>query len=268
MLNLNTIGNSPKVGLGDCLLVAACAQEYYKKYNKKLKYVTSPIVRDILKENPYFQIVDNCKVDLTLKWYSEINRSNLSKFHTLQRFSMQMGFYIDPTAVVDIYLDGNHILNTPSKKYVCLNSLANERTRRYIPEKYVDFMVDYIKSKGYEVIWTGDNYTSDTVKDVKACALLYKDCSLFIGPVSFQYHLAAAVRAPSLLFCSYMPFYKYSHFIMTDHVYSTRNCVYRCEEKCDDNDKQMRRENDCLEFCRAVDYDETEIIVKLNKYLK
>ena len=56
MLNLNTIGNSPKVGLGDCLLIAACAQEYYKKYNKKLKYVTSPIVRDILKENPYFQI--------------------------------------------------------------------------------------------------------------------------------------------------------------------------------------------------------------------
>jgi hypothetical protein len=262
-------GTKNIIGLGDCLLIAACAQEYYKKFNKKLNYSTNPLLYDILRDNPYFNLNEKyVKPDLVVKWYADINKASLSKLHTIQRFSLQLGFYIDPTAVVDIYLEGKRVLNVPTKKYVCINALANERVRRYIPEKYVNFIAEYAVSKGYEVIWTGDNYTQNTIKDIKTCTALYRDCTLFVGPVSFQYHLAGALRTPSLLFCSYMPYYKFSHFINTDHVYSTRSCVYRCEETCDDNNSLLRHENDCLKQCKAVDYDEAEIAFKLNKFLK
>lgn len=250
-----------KEGLGDCLIAAACAQEYNKIFNKRLELITNSLLEPILKDNPHFDFKTHGTADLILKWPSQINK-NLYRLHTLHRFSVQMGFYIDPTKTVDIYLNKCLQQNTKSKKLVCINQFSAEKNRRFIPLKYVNLIKEFCNKHNFEIKWLGSNI-NNSVTDIQECVKLLTECSLFIGPISFMYHLASALKCVSLLFCSYMPYYKYSHFTNCYHIYSNRNCVSQCEE----NEIEMIEQNNCSDFCKATEYSEEEIYQKLKEIL-
>lgn len=251
-----------KEGLGDCLIAAACVQEYYKIYNKKLTFITSPLLQPILSDNPNFYYSSSGKAELKLLWPSQSN-PDLYRLHTTNRFSSQMGFNIDPTVVVDIYQNGNLMVNKPENNTVCINSVSAEKNRRFIPEYVIDFLLNFFHERNVEIKWIGDNYKNVGTRDIVECVNLLETCSLFIGPISFQYHLASAMRVPSLLFCSYMPYYKYSNFTKVEHMSSDRPCSFLCEE----HEEELRVENDCFSKCKAVNYDLEELEFKLNKLL-
>jgi len=253
---------SIKEGLGDCLIGAACAQEFSIKY-RKLKFITSSSLKEILSTNPYFEYNDFGDADLNLKWPSQIDK-NLYNLHTSQRFAQQMNFTIDPCKTVDIFINSKQIQNKNIEKYICINTLSAEPSRRFIPDKYIQLIENYCYENNYKIYWIGKNSKQEEVLDIKKCCYLLENCSLFIGPVSFQYHLAAAIKCNSILFCSYMPYYKYSHFNKTEHIFSKRDCVVRCE--LDEN--KLRNENECWQACKAIDYNEEEVKFLLKKYLK
>lgn len=253
---------SIKEGLGDCLIGAACAQEFSKKI-KKIKFCTSEKLSSILSTNPYFEYSDSDNADLYLKWPSQVDK-NLYNLHTNQRFAHQMGFSIDPTKTVDIFIKNKLIENRNNEKFICINSLSAEASRRFIPIEYLNFIQDYCDKHNYKIIWIGNNNRKDEIIDIVECCNFLEKCSLFIGPVSFQYHLAAAIKANCLLFCSYMPYYKYSHFNKTNHIFSKRDCVLNCES----NEKELRNINRCWNGCKAVDYSYEEIGFFLKRVLK
>lgn len=251
-----------KEGLGDCLVAAGCVQEFSKK-NRKLKFCTSEKLKDILSTNPYFEYSKSDEADLHLKWPSQIDK-NLYNLHTNQRFAQQMNFTIDATKTVDIFIKNKLIENKNNEKFICINSLSAEESRRFIPTKYLNFIQDYCDKHNYKIFWIGKNNRNDEIVDILKCCELLENCSLFIGPVSFQYHLAAAIKSNCLLFCSYMPYYKYSHFNKTNHIFSKRNCVSNCES----NEQELRNINDCWNECKAIDYDYEEIDFFLKNILK
>lgn len=250
-----------KEGLGDCLLVAACAQEYYKIFNKRLDFITSPLLEPILKDNLCFNFKTEGTADLSIKWPSQLS-NNIFRLHTLHRFSIQMGFYIDPTKTVDIIVNKEIQTNINKKRFICINVFSAEKTRRFIPDKYINLIENFCVKHNFEIKWVGSN-TRQSTYDIQECVKLLTECSLFIGPVSFLYHLAAAIKCTCLLFCSYMPYYKYSHFIDCHHIVSSRACVLQCEEK----ETEMRQQNNCFSFCKATEYSESEILQKLSMLL-
>jgi hypothetical protein len=252
-----------KTGLGDCLIGAACAQEFYKLNGKKIKFVTSKLLEPILKDNPNFEFDSSGEGELKLLWPSQMNRFDLYRLHTSERFSMQMGFHIDPSKTVDIYLDNVKQICDSSEKTVCINAYSAERSRRFIPKQYINLILDFCSKNNYKVRWLGMNDDPSSILDIKTCVEILRTTSLFVGPISFQYHLAAAMNCPSILFSSYMPHYKYSHFKNTHHIYSNRSCVDLCEEK----ENEMRSLNNCFDMCKAIDYSEKDIIQALNTKL-
>lgn len=259
-MEFNSVGI--KEGLGDCLIAAACVQEYNKQFNKNIKFISSPILEPIFRDNPLLNFTSEGKPDLKLLWASQLDKK-LYRLHTIQRFSTQMGFYADPTAVVDIYMNGKVVINNSSSKIICINSISAEKNRRFIPKDIVDHLVNYFNNIGYSIVWIGDNYSNNTIKDIKECVNLLEACSLFIGPISFQYHLASSIKTKCLLFTSYMPYYKYSNFINVEHVHSKRPCVFSCEEY----EYINRKENDCFDRCKAVEYSIKDIEFKIEKLL-
>lgn len=259
-MKFNSVGITE--GLGDCLIAAACVQEFNKEFNRNVKFISSPILKPILEGNPYLNYESNGTPDLKLLWASQYDKS-VFRLHTTQRFSTQMGFYVDPTSVVDIYLDGSKIENKSSDKIVCINSLSAEKNRRFIPEYVINYVESFLRNEGYDIIWIGDNYNKQSIRDIKECVNVLERCSLFIGPISFQYHLASAIKVKCLLFTSYMPYYKYSNFQNVEHVDSTRSCVSSCEEF----EKINRENNSCFDKCKAVEYDIKDIEYKLRKLI-
>ena len=216
-------------GLGDCLLAAASLQyldaDCYFKTNPLLKPLFECHPNIIYKEDSYDP---NSGSDINFKWVSQIHNKDLYPLHTMQRFSSQLGFYIDPTDVFTVYNSkGNRSINEPTRPTICINQFSNEPTRRYIPDEYLDLIV---KRYNYEIVWIGSN-NRDSVTDIREMVNQLLSCKLFIGPVSFCYHLASCLRTKSVLFTNYMPEHKFSHFFNTTAINPKNSpCRFTCEK--------------------------------------
>ena len=229
--------------------------------------LTSPKLLKILSNNPHFNIAD-CTQDiqgekLELKWVSQMNEKPYS-LHTMQRFSSQLGFMIDPTNLVNLYDESGKIIkNEPKEKIICINLFSKERERRFIPQDSFNIILSMAEKLGYKVEFIGDCGDQSDIQSIEQMLEKLKTAKLFIGPVSFCYHLAAAIDVNCLTFFSYMPYWKFSHFSKTTPIYSSRECVLSCEEK----EQEMRTKNNCFHQCLATTYDKEEIEQKLIKLL-
>ena len=244
-------------GLGDCIVAGAAIQALGRNNNLSVNFKTNPILDFLFNGNPNIKTTDK-EGNIRLKWVSQYKDKNLYPLHTMQRFSYQLGFFIDPTDVLDVYINKKKIINNPSNKTILINPLSAEYNRRYIPSNIIDNIEKLCIEKGYEVVYIGDSYKEST-KDIKTCTALLENCKLFIGPVSFYYHLASALRVKSILFTNYMPEHKFSHFFNTISINPTLGCVNLCEER----EKEYRTENNCWNKCKAIDYNLAEIKEKL-----
>lgn len=250
-------------GLGDCIVAAASVQRLARKLGTRVRFKTNSKIEHLFADNPDIILTYNSDKYTDLKWVSQYKEDNLYPLHTMQRFSTQLGFYIDPTDVVDLYDSSGKILNSKKDKTVLINQYSAEGNRRYIPDAVLEVVEMYCKASGYGIIHVGDCGSTPSVKDISSITSLMKTCKLFIGPVSFLYHLASAIRCDCVLFVNYMPEHKFSHFFNTTSVSPNRPCRFLCEE----NEYALRLENDCMSGCKAVNYREQDIVEALNKYL-
>jgi len=256
-------------GLGDCLIVASILQNICRQKNVSYKYCTNPALKflfdfhpdiNYIEEKEFYSIPHKNRKEL--KWVSQLPY-NLYGCHTINRFALQLNTTCDPSEVFNIHLKGSMLECRSPKKIVCINQYAAEKNRRFIPSKYISLIADYCSNLGYEVKFVG-SCDQDSYSQIDFTLLdLLASCKLFIGPVSFMYHLASCIKTKCLLFTSYMPSYKFSHFFNTVSIESNRSCSYLCEQY----EKTYRIDNNCLDSCKAVDYCTDEIIFKLNKLL-
>lgn len=240
-------------GLGDCLLAGAALQSL----GRNVEFITNPLIKSLFEYHPTIKYSESYnEVDYEFKWVSQIKYKNLYALHTMQRFSSQLGFYIDPTNVLNIYDGYGQIINDSSKKIICINQFSAEKSRRQIPHFYMEYILSLIPSD-YQVIWIGEN-EKESFKDISTIVSLLRNCSLFIGPVSFCYHLASCIRTKCLLFTSYMPAHKFSHFFNTTSIEPLNSpCRFTCEK---DNFS-------CTTWCKALEYDKMDIEYNLKKIL-
>lgn len=238
-------------GLGDVLLVGAALQDQ----GLKCKLQTDNILAPVFQNHPIIEIGE-CKNPFVFKWPSEYHQ-NIWALHTMQRFSLQINRYTDPTDVLKIYnTDGSQKICSKKEKIICINQHSAEYNRRYIPDHYLQF-IHFVLPSDYKVVWIGSNRNGqESITDIHEIMNVLEVCSLFIGPVSFCYHLASCLHVPSLLFTGYMPAHKFSHFFNTESISSNALCQYKCEIN-----KQCHTE------CSALTYDSREISYKLNKLL-
>lgn len=249
-----------KNGLGDCIVAAASIQEYARKNKIKIDFHTNEKLNFLFDGHPNINI-KNENSNFKLKWVSQLQH-NLYSLHTMQRFSYQMGFFIDPVEVLDIYVKGQLQKAKKNKKFICVNQFSAEKNRRYIPDETIEIIEKEIKKNGYECVYIGD-CNKQSIKNIEECVKLLLECKFFIGPVSFLYHLASSLRVDCLLLTNYMPEYKFSHFFNTISVNPERKCYFRCEEL----ESRIRKENECWDRCKAADYNEEELIKKINYYI-
>lgn len=249
-----------KSGLGDCIVAAASVQKYARLKQKKIDFHTNEKLNFLFEGHPDIN-AKNENGNFKLKWVSQL-QSNLYALHTMQRFSVQMGFFIDPTDVLDIYIKGNLQTAKKNKKFICINQFSAEKSRRYISNEILEIIEKEFKNNGYECIYIGD-CEKNSIKNIHECIDLLLHCKVFIGPVSFLYHLASALRTDCLLFTNYMPEYKFSHFFNTASINPQKKCFFQCEEF----ETKLRNENECWNQCKANNYDKNEIQNKIKKYL-
>lgn len=242
-------------GLGDCIVAGASVQRLARRNNSKVNYTTNPKLQFLFEGHP--DINYSIEPGHKLHWVSQIKYVNLYPLHTMQRFSYQLGYFIDPVDVLDIYMSGKQVVSLAEDKVVCINQFSAEKARRYIPDCFVEYLIQRIKSKGYNVTLVGDNnpYFGDSITDIKDCVDLLHHSKLFIGPVSFLYHLASAIRTPAILFTNYMPEYKFSHFFNTTSINPIKLCRHLCEEK----EEEYRNKEKCWDSCKAIDYNINDI---------
>jgi len=258
-----------KESLGDCLIAGACVQKLAELTGEKINLVTNMLLEPVFQYHPLIQLLDDAPIiDVTLRWVSQLRKEkdiNLYGLHTSQRFSHQLGFAIDPTYTLDIY-GKNHKAITPSggrSKRVAINIFSAEANRRFIPDYALKILLETLDEYGYEIAFLGDCGQESSTRGISESIEIITNSKLFIGPVSFQYHLASALKVKSLLFCSYMPYYKFSDFINTIAIYSDRGCVQFCEEF----EKRTRKAEDCWGRCKAIEYNHNTIREKVLRCL-
>jgi ADP-heptose:LPS heptosyltransferase len=251
-----TLGYRIDGGLGDVLIAAAALQDK----GEACVLQTNPILEPVFRNNPLIKLGSTFRPTV-FEWPSAHQRKtgiNLWAIHTMQRFSVQIGKYTDPTDVLKIYgKDGIQRICKQKEKIICINQHSAEHLRRYIPDYFLNF-IHMILPSDYKVVWVGANRNGQkSILDVEEMMDVLESCSLFIGPVSFCYHLASCLHVPSLLFTSYMPAHKFSHFFNTESISSQSPHQYKCEH----NDG-YKEESEFFE------YDCREITLKLKRLLK
>jgi ADP-heptose:LPS heptosyltransferase len=248
-------------GLGDCLIAGGMLQTYSSLINKKITYITSPVLEPILKFHPDIEYRFSGEADIQLLWAGQL-KSRPYELHTIQRFSSQLGFYADPVNTLRLYDSACPIKHTRNSNIVCINVSSAEAHRRYIPEDYINFIVELCGKHGLEPTFIG-NGVQGSVTNLKEQVELLRNCALFVGPVSFPFHLAGCILTPSLLFVNYMPAYKLSHFINVESVEPTQVCRHTCEKEWD----IFKHYIGCHYKCIATSYSKEEIQFKFNKLL-
>jgi len=249
-------------GLGDCLIAAACCEELSKRTGQRVGFKTSPLIAPFLGRNECLDL-NSTEEPVQLKWVSQMNDPGAYSLHTSQRFSTQMGFMIDPTKVVNLYNPHNQVVvasntalrHSPKGNFICINKASKEKGRRYLSDRVCEVIEEFAKTMGLGTAYLGDGGCTD----ITQCVCHLEDCKFFVGPVSFMYHLASALRVPSVLLTGYMPDYKFSHFFNTVSLRSRKWCTAECEV----NEKSIRRivgcdrENTCY---AQDDYPDAEIV--------
>lgn len=251
-----------KEGLGDCIIAGAAIQEYARKTNQKIGFITNNSLEPLFKYHPNIEFLLTGQADKKLLWASQLRDIGINVYpaHTIQRFSHQLGFTIDPTKTLDIYNQNGKVVNRPLSKVVCINTHSKETTRRFIPDSIINLLESELKVFGYEPVFIG-SCNRNSVQNINEMIDLLTKCKLFIGPVSFPYHLASALKCKSITFFSYMPYWKFSDFLNTIPIFSKRSCVADCEEF----ERKLRVENSCLNGCKAIDYDKDEVFNIIRK---
>lgn len=242
-------------GLGDCLLVGAVLQ----KLDRPVDFITNKLLEPVFEHHPKINFFSNGNAQYEFKWVSQIKEKNLYGLHTIQRFSSQLGFYLDPTEVLNVYGEnGLPIINRGGFDIV-VNQYSAEGHRRCIPDKYVDMIYEIADGDfAVKLIGSNDLKYGESTTSIKSMIDLLSGAKLFIGPVSFCYHLAACLRVNSVLFTSYMPPHKFSHFTNTAHITANAQCSFMCEQ----NNRA------CLPDCMAYSYDDDEVYKTLCKKIK
>ena len=246
-------------GLGDCLIAGASLQ----KLGRPVDYITSPLIVPLLANHPTIRAFSSGKAANKFRWVSHIKDRNLYGLHTMQRFSSQIGLCIDPTEVLTIYGSDRKPLVHNSQdcgNYIVVNQYSAEGERRAIPTTYVNKIVGRATDIGVPITFIGKNgppHNSNEITDISKMVEVLLNCKLFIGPVSFCYHLASCLGVPCLLFTSYMPAHKFSHFFNTVAIESRASCTFRCEEK----------RASCGSSCEAYSYDGEYVDFLLDKLL-
>ena len=238
-------------GLGDCLIAGAALQ----KLGTPVKFITNSLLEPVFRYHPTIKFVYDGADPFEFKWVSQIKDKNLYGLHTMQRFSSQIGLYLDPMDVLNIYNVDKKPMRSNGLKIV-VNECSAEGERRHIPPKYMD-MIDEIVDGDFAIEYIGacrrPSYTNIINMMNALC-----EAKLFIGPVSFCYHLASCFHASSVLFTGYMPPHKFSHFFNTTSIASGAQCTFRCEE--------MR--SSCLSNCGAYNYNDEEVYNILKKEIR
>lgn len=242
------------------MVAAASLQHIGRHFNRKVGFATSPHIKFLFDEHPYIEFLEG-QAQVQLRWPSQVH-NNIWGLHTSQRFSSQLGFFIDPTETLDVYRDGKLIQNSPDERLVCISKSSLEHTRRFLPERAEQIIVSESKNLGYDIEYIGGGHER-SVKHIPTMFDLLQKCKLFVGIISFPYHLSATIRTPALVFFSYMPYYKFSHFIGTEHIYSQDSCVARCEEF----ETRERAARNCYSRCLATEYPDEEVTQKIRKML-
>lgn len=246
-------------GLGDCIIAGACVQKLAKIRSKPIGFNTNDLLAPILRTNPYMYLTK--EPGFSLKWASQISKS-IFAYHTMQRFSIQLGINIDPTEVLDLYdQNSNKIRNSPTHKNICINISSKEKGRRFIPTEAVRLIETISLDRGYSITYIGDGWHNQGITDIEQGLRTLQTASLFIGPISFWYHLAACIRIPCMLFTSYMPEHKFSHFETTVAINPTTNI---CRLTCEEDELAKRNMMNCWNECQMVyKYDKFELERKL-----
>lgn len=242
-------------GLGDCLLIGAILE----RLNESVIFETHPLLEPIFKYHPTIKLG---KLDpqngYEFRWPSQID-NKLFRLHTMQRFAHQIGEFIDPTDVLRIYnQNGRHLINNgKSSTIIAVNQYSSEGSRRCIPDEYID-LIEQVLGDKYTIQYIGSNSpknSSKSITHIPDIINLLIDAKMFIGPVSFCYHLASCLHVPSILFTSYMPPHKYSHFFNTTSIGTNSPCLFKCEEE----------RKSCISSCGAFNYDRENVIRILEK---
>jgi hypothetical protein len=259
-------GVSLQQGLGDCVIVASVLEQYCERLGlPTIKYHTHTALVPYLRDHPKIQTVDKSDGLVNLKWVSQMKDEGLYNLHTCQRFSIQLGFIADPSQTTKLYRGNLPLLNNPTNRIICINSLSKERFRRFISRENLKTIEASAKEKNYEVVYIGDHYTNESIKDIDKALGILENCSLFIGPVSFWYHVAECMNIKCLLFTGYMPPNKFSHFLNTTALESNRSCRHFCERL---ERKGIRESVGCKDYCFAsYEISPRDIILTLSQLL-
>lgn len=248
-----------KEGLGDCLIAGAALQFKAIKDNKQIGFNTSDKLHFLLDTHPNIKLTTTGK---KLLWPSQIKDINLFPLHTNQRFSIQLGFYLDPTYTLDLYINKQKLTHKQTTNTICINTYSAESNRRYIDPHLMTNIISICKAKNIDPIFIGKNDNENSITDIKEIVNSLLSCKLFIGPVSFCYHLAACLGTPSVLLGNYMPLYKFSTIKNTTCFDSDLPCVAMCEE----DETNSRNKMQCWDKCKAVP-DNYKVINYLNNTL-
>lgn len=248
-------------GLGDCIVAAAAIQKYAVINKQKIFYITDSRLKFLFNGHPGIQFSSASNADIKLEWVSRLSNKPFH-LHTMNRFGSQLGLNLAPDEVLDPYIDGIMVSNDASKPIVAINALSAEPHRRFIPKHIVDLLASYCVKLGYKPIYVGANYEWG-IYSIPEITNILLHCKLFIGPISFCYHLASALKTQCLTFFSYMQESLFSHVFNTTPVISEFACIEECEAKENITRKQMN----CWDTCKAATYDSEYVLRQLHEAL-
>lgn len=231
-----------KEGLGDSIAAAACLQ--LKSFNEKItiNYVGHPALREVLKYHPTIKWSSETQSDsIYLKWASSV-KENIWPLHIKQKYSYQLGFFIEPTYCLNYYNEyGNIIKNQATRKLVLINTLSNAPGRRNVPRHILEEVIlPELDRCGYTWKFIGSHYNTNTNTNVIDCINELSTASLYIGPVSGMSFVAEMLNIKRIIFCSCVPYYRDMSCKNLYPVMMDQECIYDCEYANTDLYKQMQ----------------------------
>jgi ADP-heptose:LPS heptosyltransferase len=238
-------------GMGDCIAAAAAVQYKARNENTKIYFNGPPSLQPILKNHLDILLGHGGEEEVALKWGSQYEE-NIWHLHIKQKYSYQLGFFIDPTYTVDIFDESGEVISCDeSEKHVLINSLSSLPSKRAIPLDIIErVIVPMLVERGYTYEFIGSHYgnlqnfssgkslttfrgqssqVSDSDSDIESCIQKIKKSKLFIGPISGMAYLAEALGIPRMIFCSSVPYFKDMSFEKLTPIMQQEPCILDCE---------------------------------------
>jgi len=207
--------------LGDTIVAGGVLQLAAKEKNERFEFYCNSAYHSIFDGNPYITCLPfdaNKETDITFLYPSQYYKKynvNIWHLHIAQRYSMQMGFFIDESYTLDIYQDNAIIKNQPKEKTVAINLYSRQPDRRHVPDViFDDEILPLILELGYSPIFVGACGTFDykSTTDLREIINILKETTLFIAPISGLEFIASCLNTRTMLFSSSVPYYRDCHF--------------------------------------------------------